>query len=243
MKTVFITGASGGIGQAIAMAFAGKDYRLCLHGNRNREAVETLAASLRKSGTDALAFIADLSKPEDVEAVFADVARVSGGVDILVNNAGVALIDTVSNTTAKQWDDLFSVNTRAAFLCAKEAQKHMIAEGFGRIINISSMWGVCGASCEVAYSASKAAVIGFTKALAKELAPSCITVNCVAPGVIDTPMNCGLSDSDRQALIDMTPVGRMGRPEDVARAVAFFADDKADFITGQTLICDGGFIL
>lgn len=243
MKTVLITGVSGGIGQAVARAFAGGNYRLCLHACHNTRTAEDLAAQLRKEGTDAAVFTADLSEPSEIQRMFREIEGFAKGVDILVNNAGSSLILPVSDTSVKQWDDLFALNARAPFLCAKEASAHMIRRQWGRIVNISSMWGVCGASCEVAYSASKAAVIGFTKALAKELAPSHITVNCIAPGVIDTPMNAGLTETDREALVDATPVGRIGRPEDVARAVLFFAADEADFLTGQTLICDGGFIL
>lgn len=243
MKTVLVTGASGGIGAEIARCFAGGDYRLCLHANRNRQAAEELAAQLREEGTDAAAFVADLSDPSELKRMFCEIEGFAKGVDILVNNAGSSLILPVSDTTVEQWDDLLALNARAQFLCAKAASRHMIRRQWGRIINISSMWGVRGASCEVAYSAAKAAVIGFTKALAKELAPSRITVNCVAPGVIDTSMNACLSDADRRSLVEATPVGRMGRPADVARAVLFFAADEADFLTGQTLVCDGGFIL
>lgn len=243
MKTVLITGASGGIGQAVARAFAGGNYRLCLHANQNVQAAEELAAELRNQGTDAAVFTADLSEPSEIQRMFREIEGFAKGVDILVNNAGSSLILPVSDTSVKQWDDLFALNARAPFLCAKEASAHMIRRQWGRIVNISSMWGVCGASCEVAYSASKAAVIGFTKALAKELAPSHITVNCIAPGVIDTPMNAVLTEADRTALVEQTPVGRIGTPQDVGRAVLFFAADEADFLTGQTLICDGGFIL
>jgi 3-oxoacyl-[acyl-carrier protein] reductase len=164
-----------------------------------------------------------------------------GGVDILVNNAGVALPQQlITDTTTAQFDDLFALDVRGVFLCCRRALPHMIRQKYGRIINIASIWGVAGASCEVAYSAAKAAVIGLTKALANEVGPSGLTVNCVAPGVIDTSMNAHLSAADLTDLAAQTSVGRLGTPEDIARAVAFFAEESADFITGQTLLADGG---
>ena len=243
MKTVLITGASGGIGSGIARAFADGNHRLCLHANKNSSASSALADELKKQGTDAAVFTADLANEDDIARMFREIKAFAGDIDILVNNAGASLIKPLNDTSAEEWDALFAVNTRAAFLCAREASRGMIAKQNGRIINISSMWGVCGASCEVAYSASKAALIGFTKALAKELALSHITVNCVCPGVIDTPMNACLTGEDKQALIDETPLGRLGTPADIARAVRFFASDNADFVTGQVLTVDGGFIL
>jgi len=241
MKTVLITGASGGIGQAVARAFAGGNYRLCLHTHRNKAAAESLAEELKKQGTDAAVFVADLTSEAEVLRLFCEISSFSPAVDVLVNNAGTSLIKPISDTSAAEWDALFSVNTRASFLCAREASRGMVRKQGGSIINISSMWGVCGASCETAYSASKAALIGFTKALAKELAPSFITVNAVCPGVTDTPMNAFLSASEREALIASTPLGRIGSPADVAQAVRYLAE--ADFVTGQILTVDGGFIL
>lgn len=244
MKNVLITGASGGIGQAVARAFADKnEYRLCLHANKNADAVKKLADEFRSSGADAGCFVADLTKPGEVEKMFSDISAFCGGADILVNNAGVSLIMPFDDVTEKEWDRVFSVNVKAQFLCAKYAAKHMISRKWGRIINIGSMWGSVGASCEVAYSASKAAVNGFTKALSKELALSGITVNCVEPGFIGTKMNASLSEETRRGLIENTPVGRIGTPEDVARAVLFFAADSADFVTGQVLRIDGGLTL
>lgn len=243
MKTVLITGAGGGIGEGLAVAFSEAGYRVCLHYNKSEDSARSLKERLIAKGTDCEIFRADLTKTDEIEAMFARVKAFCGGVDVLVNNAGVSYIGLLTDTSAERIDEILSVNTRAPILCCKYGTEKMIHNKWGRIINISSMWGISGASCETVYSASKAAVVGFTKALAKELAPSGITVNCVAPGLIDTKMNKTLSNEERQALIDETPVGRIGTPDDVANAVLFFASDKSGFITGQTLVTDGGFIL
>lgn len=243
MKTVLITGGSGGIGERIALEFGKQGYKVCIHCNSSVASAESTAETIRAMGSDAAIFKADIASEAEIKKMFAEIKIFCGGVDVLVNNAGMSMIKLISDTSCEEWDRLFSVNTRSQFLCAKEAIPYMISKKQGRIINVSSMWGVSGASCEVAYSASKAAVIGFTKALAKELAPSNITVNCIAPGLIDTKMNSSLSDEDKQALREETPMGRLGIPEDIARTVLFLADDKADFITGQTINCDGGFTL
>ena len=244
MKNVLITGASGGIGEAVARAFAQKKiYRICLHANKNPDSVRALAEEFKQNGVDAECFIADLRSLNEIEKMFSEISAFCGGVDVLVNNAGTSLIKPFNDTSDAEWDEIFAVNVKAQFLCAKLGSRQMIAKKRGRIINIGSMWGSAGASCEVAYSASKAAVNGFTKALSKELAISGITVNCVEPGFIDTKMNGSLSEETRRELIKQTPVGRIGTPEDVARAVLFFADDAADFITGQVLTVDGGFAI
>ena len=243
MKTVLITGAAGDIGKAIALSFAASGFTICLHYNNSEGKARLIKDILTTNGTDCEIFKADLSKADEIEEMFAKVRSFCGGVDVIVNNAGISHIEMLCDISCEKIDELLAVNTRAPILCCKYGTEKMIHNKWGRIINISSMWGVSGASCETVYSASKSAVIGFTKALAKELAPSGITVNCVAPGFIDTQMNKGLSPEDRQALIDETPVNRIGTPEDVANAVMFFASEASGFITGQTLCCDGGFIL
>ncbi|MDR1464704.1 MAG: 3-oxoacyl-ACP reductase FabG [Oscillospiraceae bacterium] len=241
MAAALITGASGAIGAAIARALAaGPGERpLILHACRHPAAAEALARELPGS----LVCTADLTDEAAVDALFRRGEEAFGGVDILVNNAGVALPQQLmTDTSAVDFDRLFAVNVRAAFLCCRRAAPYMVRQKAGRIVNISSMWGVAGGSCEVAYSAAKAAVIGLTRALARELGPSGVTVNCVAPGVIDTPMNAHLSPEELAALAEQTPMGRLGSPEEVAAAVRFFAEDAAGFCTGQVLGVDGGFL-
>ena len=229
MKKVLVTGGTRGIGLATALKFVEKGYRTAAAYFSDEES----AAAAKAAGIEV--FRADVAKEEDVKALF----RRFGNVDVLVNNAGISLVKQLQAVTAEEWDRLFAVNVRGAFLCAREAAKGMIAEKSGLIVNISSVWGEEGGSCESVYSASKGAVIAFTKALAKELAPSKITVNCVSPGVIDTDMNAKFSAGERAELCREIPLGRFGSPEEVARAVLFLAEQP--YITGQTLGVKGGF--
>jgi 3-oxoacyl-[acyl-carrier protein] reductase len=187
-------------------------------------------------------FSAELCEEQEIERLFCFAEERFGGVDILINNAGAALPQQLTQeTSSSDFDLLFALDVRAPFLCSRRALPHMLRQGYGRIINISSVWGVAGASCEVAYSAAKAALIGMTKALAKETAPAGVTVNCVAPGVIESPMNAHLPPEDLAGLAAQTPAGRLGTPEDVAAAVSFFSGGAAGFTTGQVLLVDGGF--
>lgn len=239
MSTVVITGSARGIGAAIAALFADSGYNVVINYNTSEtEALELL----KKLGDRAIAVRADVSKPEGAEKLFSEAKKAFGSVDVLVNNAGIAQQKLFTDITQADYDRMFDCNVRSVFNCCQCALLDMIHNKNGRIINISSMWGVTGASCEVHYSASKAAVIGMTKALAREVGPSGITVNCIAPGVIDTPMNKGFDEDTMNELRDETPIGRIGTPEDVARAVLFFADENSGFITGQVLGVDGGFI-
>lgn len=242
-KTVLITGASGGIGKAAALAFAKDGYSVAVHYNKSRDEAEELCRELESMGVKAVSVQADISDKAAVEKMFADVRAAIGAVGVLVNNAGIAEQALFSDITEEMWDRMFDVNVKGAYLCTQSALPDMIHEKWGRIINISSMWGISGASCEVHYSASKAAIIGFTKALAKETGLSGITVNCIAPGVIDTPMNGHLSDHVMEELKNETPLNRIGTPQDVAEAVLFLASEKSSFITGQVLSVDGGFVL
>lgn len=230
--TALISGASRGIGAACARALSAEGHRVVINYNKNRKPAEDLALELA-----GLAVMADVSDPRAVKDMF----TLAGDVDILVVNAGIAMQKLFTDTTYEDWRRVFAVNVDGAYNLIAAALPHMIHEKYGRIVIVSSMWGLRGASCEVAYSASKAALIGLTKALAKELGPSNITVNCVCPGVIDTDMNSGLTPDTLSSLIDDTPLCRLGAPEDVAHAVAFLCSDKASFITGQTLPIDGGF--
>ncbi len=238
MKTAVITGASRGIGAATARAFSKAGYNVVINYNKS----EKEAFALCKELENAVCVKADVSTEEGARLLISEAARVFGGVDVLVNNAGEALCKMVSDTSLSEWKRLFAVNVESTFLCSKFASEYMVRQKSGRIINVSSMWGVKGASVEAAYSASKAAVIGFTKALARELGPSGITVSAVAPGVIDTDMNAHLSDADKRALCDETPLCRIGTPEEVAAAILWLASDAASFVTAQVLGVDGGFI-
>ncbi|EEG28779.1 oxidoreductase, short chain dehydrogenase/reductase family protein [[Clostridium] methylpentosum DSM 5476] len=242
-KTVLVTGASRGIGAAIAGTFAQMGYQTAINYCSHPQQAEQLVSGLTGQGLRAAAFGADVSDREQVARMFSEIKREFGGVDILVNNAGVAQQKLFTDITEEEWDRLFAVNVKGAFFCCQEALPHMIHHKRGKIVNISSIWGLTGASCEVHYSASKAALIGLTKALAKELGPSGIQVNCVAPGVIDTEMNAALDAETIEALKEETPLGTLGTGRDIAETVAFLASDRADFITGQTISPNGGFVI
>lgn len=237
MKTVFVTGASGGIGEAIAKKFAENGYFVGVGYNTNREKAENLAKKI-----NGVAIKTDVSDEKSVAAALSDFLLRAGRLDVLVNSAGIALpIKTLLDTTSKEFDKAFSVNVKGVYNCCKAAIPAML-DGGGSIINISSMWGVTGGSCEAIYSASKAAVIGFTKALAKEYAAAGITINCVAPGYIDTPMNDNLSDENKKLAIADIPVGRAGTGEDVAKAV-FYLAENGGFVTGEVLSVNGGEVI
>lgn len=239
-KGAVITGASGEIGQALCHSFAEAGYDIVAHFFKNEEKAKKLCSFLEeKYHIKAKAIKADFSSEEEIR-LLAEEAKSFLSVDVLINNAGIAhqnLFQLVENSKAKE---IFSVNSLSAMLLTKELLGEMIKRKSGRIINISSMWGVCGASCEVHYSASKAALSGFTKALAKEVGPSNITVNCIAPGLIDTKMNSNLSEEDLSAIVEETPMGRIGKPEDVSSLALFLAGEGASFITGQIITVDGG---
>ena len=239
-STALVTGASRGIGAATARALARAGCRVAINYRQGRE--DALALE-RELGPQARAFQADISREEEVAAMLARIEAWQGPVDILVNNAGIALEGLLTDTTVEEWDRVFAVNVRGAFLCARSVLPGMISRRRGRIVNIASMWGQVGASCEVAYSASKAALIGMTRALAKEVAPCGITVNCVAPGVVDTAMMAGYSPADIDDLNRRTPLGRMAAPEEIAGAVLYLAGDAAGYVTGEVLPVNGGFVI
>ena len=228
MKQVLITGGATGIGAATAQVFLERGYRVFV-------TVHQTAAEL--PGVTAIP--CDITDPAAVERLFAAV----GTVDVLVNNAGISLIRQIQDTTPEDYDALMGVNCKGVFLCSRAAAVDMLRRHSGAIVNVSSMWGQVGASCEVHYSAAKAAVIGFTKALAKETGLSGITVNCIAPGVIDTDMNKNLDSETMEYLKEETPMNRLGTPHDIARTALFLADERSDFITGQIIGVNGGFII
>lgn len=242
-KTVLITGASRGIGRAAAAAFAKAGYDVAVNYNKSAEAAETLCRELEKYSINAMPFQADVADKKAVEKMSAEIEIAMGAVSVLVNNAGIAEQALFTDISEEMWDRMFAVNVKGAYNCTQAVLPKMIHKKYGRIINVSSMWGISGASCEVHYSASKAALIGFTKALAKEVGLSGITVNCVAPGVINTDMNGHLSPEIISELKEETPLNRIGTPRDVAETILFLASEKASFITGQTISVDGGFIL
>lgn len=241
--TAVITGASGGIGQAMVRAFAAAGYRVFCGSFHHLDEAQKLAGQLQEQGFAVEALKADLSSSKEAQAFAQEVQQRCGPIDALVNNAGVAQQKLFQDITDDDWRHMMGVNLDGVFYLTRAFLPAMIRQKAGRIINISSIWGVCGASCEVHYSASKAAVAGMTKALAKEVGPSGITVNCIAPGVIQTPMLACFSEEDLKELASQTPMGRLGTGDDVAQLALFLASGKAGFITGQVICADGGFAL
>ncbi|WP_298018941.1 elongation factor P 5-aminopentanone reductase [uncultured Dysosmobacter sp.] len=242
-RVALVTGASRGIGRAVAVELAREGWAVCVNYLEHREAAESLVRQLRDSGHMAIAVGADVADRQAVEAMVQAVKAELGPVDLLVNNAGISRQGLFQDTDDETWDRTLAVNLTGARNTAKAVLPHMLSEKRGCIINISSIWGLRGASCEVAYACSKAAIIGFTRSLALELAPSGIRVNCVAPGCIETDMVRALGEETRAMLVEETPLGRLGTPEDIAHAVAFLASERAAFLTGQVLTADGGFIV
>lgn len=242
-KTVLITGASRGIGAATATLFAELGHRVVIGCNSSFAQGLQLARSLSERGLTAMALRADVSDRAQVEAMFAQAEAVFGGVDILINNAGIAQQKLFTDITDEDWDRMVGVNLSGVFYCCRAALPHMVRQKAGSIVNVSSIWGIQGASCEVHYSAAKAGVIGMTKALAQEVGPSGIRVNCVAPGVIATEMNADLGEETLAALREETPLGTIGTPEDIARTIAFLALEDSAFTTGQVLSPNGGMVI
>ena len=240
-KAAVVTGGSGDIGRAICRSLAELGYLTAVCYRSDRSSAESLAEELTARGLTARAFYCDISDMSSIRACYEDIRSSLGPAELLVNNAGRASIGLFTDLTDQQLEDLISVDLTGAIRMTRVFLPDMLAAHRGSVINISSVWGECGASCEAVYSAAKAGLIGFTKALGKECAPSGVRVNCVSCGLIDTKMNSSLSQEELQAVIDDIPAGRMGTPEDVARAVAFLAED-GEYITGQTLRVDGGWI-
>ena len=242
-KHVLITGASRGIGAAAARVFASEGWNVALNYCRSRDQALSLAAELSAGGVEAVALEGDVSDPDQASALV-EAAASMGPLDALVCCAGIALPQQLlTDTTDQQWRQVMGVDLDGVFYTMRAACPHMVRRQRGSIVTVSSMWGITGGSCEAAYSAAKAGVIGLTKAMAKELGPSHIRVNCVAPGVIDTDMNGHLTAQDLAALAEETPLGRIGQPEEVARAICFLEGEEASFITGQVLPVDGGMVI
>ncbi len=242
-RNVVITGASGGIGSAIARKFALEGYNVGIMYLNSKIDAEELQRELEALHVKTFSMKCNIVSTEDVKKYFDEAENALGKIDVLVNNAGVALQKLFTDVTDEEAENLFDINVKGIFNCTKAVLPSMVRRKEGKIINISSMWGICGASCEVHYSSSKAAVIGFTKALAKEVGPSNINVNCVAPGLIDTKMNSNLDDEAKKAFCEDIPLMRMGKPEDVAETVFFLAGEGANYITGQVISVDGGTII
>lgn len=240
MKTALITGASGAIGGALVRKFAGEGYFTV--GGYNRNGAAMRAAEKEFDGR-VFGVRADLKKETEANSLYDFVRKNFGHTDALILNAGTGLYKLLTDTSVSEWDEIFSVNVRSAFILAKAALPEMIKRKSGKIVFVSSMWGKVGASMETAYSASKAALIGLTKALAKEVAPSGINVNCVCPGVIESKMNARFSAKEMGELAEKTPLKRLGTPEEIAELCYFLCSDKAAFITGEAISADGGFAL
>ena len=241
MKTAVITGSSQGIGRQIALEFAKNNYAVVVNYNKSKNEAFELIEKIKKLGGNSIAIQADVSKFQEAQKLIDLSLNEFGKIDVLVNNAGISLQKIFQDVSENEWKSLLLVNVGSVFNCCSCVLKDMILRKSGKIINISSIWGMVGASMEVHYSASKAAVIGFTKALAKELGPSGINVNCVAPGVIDTKMN-NFDQETLAELKDETPLRKIGSTLDIAKTVLFLASNDADFITGQVVSPNGGFV-
>ena len=234
MSTALVTGGSRGIGRAICLEFARAGYDVAFCWSKDEAGAEETARLVAETGAGALSFRCDVSDEAQVQAMFGQIF----GLSVLVNNAGIALYKQVQDTSFAEWKKVFSVNADGAFLCTRAALPKFLQRGGGSIVNITSVWGEAGGSCEAAYSASKAALIGFTKACAKEFAPSGIRVNCLSCGFIETEMNARLSRAEREAFFADVPLGRAGTPEEAAAAVRFLAESR--YITGEVLRVNGG---
>lgn len=243
MRTAIVTGASRGIGAAASLELSALGYAIAVNFKDNAEKAFETVSKIRALGGVAEAFKADVSEPDEVRRLFQSSEEALGRTEILVNNAGISKIALLQDMGDDEISELLRVDLLGTILCSREAAKLMIPRKSGLIINLASMWGEVGASCETVYSACKAGVIGFTKALAKELGPSGIRVNCVSPGVIRTDMNSALGAETLGSLASDTPLLRLGTPKDVAKAIAFFAREDSSFITGQVLPVNGGIIV
>lgn len=243
MKYALITGASGGIGAATARAFAQAGYGVAIHAHRSVDKLHALSQELSALSVPVLEVCADLSDPVQAKTMVDNVLEKFCQLDILICCSGLSHVGLVTDIDPQQWKTLFGVNVDGMHYCCQAVLPHMVHRKEGCILTVSSMWGQIGASCEVAYSATKGAVIAYTKALAQEVGPSNIRVNCIAPGIIATEMNAHLSPEDLAALADETPLGRIGTPEECAACALFLASEGASFVTGQVLAPNGGLVI
>lgn len=241
-KTALVTGGSKGIGAAIVRKLCEDGFSVAVNYNLSEQSAHALCSELVSMGFEAFPVKADVASSEEVRKAVNTVAEHFGGIDVLVNNAGVSLWGLFDTVNDDEWNRILGINLTGTFNCCREVIPFMLKNKYGRIVNISSIWGQTGASCEAAYSATKAGIIGLTKALSKEYGPSGITVNCVAPGVIDTDMMARFSEEEKKDICEEIPLCRMGTPEDVAEAVSFFVSEKSSYITGQILGVNGGMV-
>ena len=242
-RTVIVTGSSKGIGAAAAIMFAQKGFNVVINYNESYESASLLCSSLVSNGYSVITQKANVANKMEVDLMVKETLYKFGSIDVLINTAGVAYQGLITDTDEIDFDRIIDIDLKGVFNCCKSVTQTMVNQKSGTIINISSMWGQVGASCEVAYSAAKAGVIGLTKALAKELAPSGITVNCIAPGLIETGMNSNLTVEELNDFVNEIPLGRMGSADEIAAAAYFLASPAADYITGQVLGINGGYII
>ncbi|MDP6507863.1 MAG: 3-oxoacyl-[acyl-carrier-protein] reductase [Chloroflexota bacterium] len=239
-KSALVTGASGAIGGAIARALAAAGVRLVLHYNANTVAADELAAEINGSGGEAFTLAADITDANQAAGLVKEATARWDGPDILVNNAGITRDGLLARMSDADWDAVLDTNLKSVFLCTRAVLRPMMRARHGRVINISSVSGIMGNAGQANYSAAKAGLLGFTRAVAREVAPRGITVNAIAPGFIDSPMTDALPEATISAVTDAIPLGRMGRPDEIAAWVAFLASDAGAYVTGQTIVVDGG---
>ena len=242
-RVAVVTGASRGIGKAIALELAACEARVVVNYNRSIEAAEEVVKVIQSSGGEALAVQGDVSVPEMAQGLIGAAVDSFGGVDILVNNAGITRDTLLMRMSEEDWDAVLDTNLKGAFNCMKSVAKTMMKQRYGRIVNVTSVVGLAGNAGQANYSSAKAGLIGLTKSVAKELGSRNITVNAIAPGFVETELTDTLSDDIKIATLSMTPLGRLGSPEDIAYAVAFLVSEQASFITGQVLSVDGGLVM
>lgn len=240
-KTVVVTGASRGIGRAVSIYYAQNGFNVCICCRKNSEMLEKVRQEILNYGVECIAYTGDIGNFQECETFFKLITQSYSKIDILVNNAGISHIVLLQDMSPDEWHNIVEANLTSVFNCCKLAIPIMLSRHAGKIVNISSVWGCVGASTEVAYSATKGGINSFTKALAKELAPSNIQVNAIACGIIDTDMNGFLNDDELQSVLDEVPAGRIGKPEDVAK-LAFDITNTSDYLTGQVIKLDGGWI-
>lgn len=240
-KTVVVTGASRGIGRAVSIYYAQNGFNVCICCRKNSEMLEKVRQEILNYGVECIAYTGDIGNFQECETFFKLITQSYSKIDILVNNAGISHIGLLQDMSPDEWHNIVEANLTSVFNCCKLAIPIMLSRHAGKIVNISSVWGCVGASTEVAYSATKGGINSFTKALAKELAPSNIQVNAIACGIIDTDMNGFLNDNELQSVLDEVPAGRIGKPEDVAK-LAFDITNTSDYLTGQVIKLDGGWI-
>ena len=242
-RVAVVTGGASGIGEAVVRSLCRDGFAVAINYNSSEAEAIALASELSAEGSNVITVKADVSSAEQVNAMMKTVNEKLGAPDVLVNNSGIAQQLLFTDITDKDWSRMIGVNLTGTFNTCRSVLPFMISKKSGRIVNISSMWGQVGASCEVHYSASKAGVIGLTKALAQEVAPSGITVNCVAPGAVETKMMSSFSQEDINSLCEEIPLGRLGKPQEIADTVAFLASDSAGYITGQIIGVNGGMVI